>query len=80
MGLESHVTQVLEDEPASGLRLGYDYWFDNGLTCKDANTAEKVVEQLYESTQFGYMTLYSQPNGEVKIIFEPMLRRVEDVI
>lgn len=75
MGLESHITQVLENEPASGLRLGYDYWFDDGLTCKDALTAEKVVEQLYESDQFGFMMLYHQPNGEVKIVFEPFLWR-----
>ena len=71
MGLESHITQVIEDEPVSGLRLGYDYWFENGLTCKDSVTAEKVVEVLYESDQFSYMTLYSQPNGEVKVIFQP---------
>jgi len=80
MGLECHIRQVIEDEPVSGLHFGHYFWFENGLTCKDANTAEKVVELLFESGQFGFPTHYSQPNGEVKIIFEPMLRRVEDVV
>jgi len=79
MGLESHITQVLENEPASGLRFGYDYWFYDGLTCKDRDTAERVVEQLYESDQFGYMSIVGPERGseEVKILFEPMLRRID---
>ena len=77
MGLESHIRQVIEDEPASGLIFGRDYWFDNGLTCKDALTAEKVMEQLYESNQFP-ATMAAEDgmaHGEVKIVFHNILKR-----
>ena len=71
MGLESHITQVLDDDQTSGLRAGYDYWFDNGLVCKDFATAEKVIELLYGSNQFALPRRAEEDmkRGEVKIVF-----------
>jgi hypothetical protein len=79
MGLESHIRRVIEDEPASGLHFGFDYWFENGLTCKDALTAEKVMELLDESNQFAATMAAEEgmAHGEVKIVFKSILRRVE---
>jgi hypothetical protein len=80
MGLESHITQVLEDD---GLfKSGYDFWFDNGLICKNFATAEKVIELLYGSNQFALPRRAEEDmtRGEVKIVFTTSVNsRVQSV-
>ena len=53
MGLESHIRQVVENEPACGLIFGTHYWFENGLVVPNSLNAEKLMEILDESGEFG---------------------------
>jgi hypothetical protein len=53
MGLESRIRQVIENEPACGLIFGTHYWFDNGLIIPNHMNAEKLMEILDESGEFG---------------------------
>ena len=59
MGLESHITQVLEDDPVV-MAFGLDYWFENGLKASTQEAANEIVRILNESGEFGKATaLYS---------------------
>ena len=52
MGFESHVDRELQ-RAASGLVRGEDYWFYDGLRTETKEVAEKIVELLDESGEFG---------------------------
>lgn len=78
MGLESHIVRVLDNEPASGLIFGEHYWFENGLIVRGADTAEKLMEQLDESGQFGPTTkvLVNCDNWRIEFgVHESFLKR-----
>lgn len=61
MGLESHITRVLQREK-SGMVEGEDYWFEWGLTCPDKDTAIIIREILDDSGEFGKASLKRELN------------------
>jgi len=69
MGLESHIRQVVEDDLVV-MAFGLDYWFENGLKVSTQEVANKMVEILNESGEFGHATaLYSLFDKEWMIEF-----------
>jgi hypothetical protein len=62
LGLESHIRECMELSK-SGYAFGYDYWFENGMKCKDEDTARDIARVLNESGEFGQATV-SQPKFE----------------
>jgi hypothetical protein len=77
MGLESHIRQVLEDDPVV-MAFGLDYWFENGLKVSTQEVANKMVKIFNDSGEFGHATaLYSLFDREWTIEFgvHPQFKR-----
>jgi hypothetical protein len=60
MGLESHVHRELQ-RAASGLVMGEDYWFFDGLRCVSLDVAERLKESIDNSGEFGPTTITEVP-------------------
>ena len=55
MGLESHITQVIDESDSNVYPT--DYWFENGLKTDSIITAKSICSILNASGEFGEATI-----------------------
>jgi len=79
MGLESHIRQVVEDDPTV-MAFGLDYWFENGLKTSTQEAANEIVRILNDSGEFGPSFTHVDPDGNgsdyvIEFNIHPQFRR-----